>query len=418
MTRRSDAEALAALLEGRASPDDAPRSLSRLAGLATAVRDHTELETPTEHFRDRLRADLLEAARAGRPTMLTRTRDRVDDATARVRHSLRAAGAAAVASTLIGTAGVAAAAQSALPGDPLYSIKAFTEDARLAFASGDVERGRLHLAFARERLDEVAEGRERLAPGQLTATLDQLDREAAAGAEELLEAVSAEEQDAVLLDELDGFTAEVRRRILQLQPDLPLSVHPAAERTLEVLRRIEVQVAGLLDVAPSCDACAPGTSSLPRVVLPGDGPAAGTCQCVRPGAADAGQDDAPAAGPPATEPPRPTATQAPAVDDRPSGEQPAQVPTSGGDLVGDVGNAVDDAVDGVADGVTVPLDDLGTMVDDLLDPRPGSTGSLGGAVGDTASELGDAVDGVGNAVEDTASELGGLVDGLGDGLVD
>src|SRR5690606_28322381 len=123
-----------------------------------------------------------------------------------------------------------------------------TEDARLAFASGDVERGRLHLAFARERLEEVEEGRERLAPEQLTATLGELDHEASTGADELLRAAADGTTTDPVLDELDAFTAELRTRILDLSGVLPLSVRPATEHTLELLRRIDVQVAGLLDL--------------------------------------------------------------------------------------------------------------------------------------------------------------------------
>lgn len=418
MVRQSEVEALEAVLEGLTAPDDAPRSLNRLASLATAVRDHTEVETPSDDFRTRLRVELLEVAAEGRPASLRdRVADRVDVATARVRHSLRAAGAAAVASSLIGTAGVAAAAQSALPGDVLYSVKGLTEDARLAFASGDVERGRLHLGYARERLDEVEVGRDRLSPDQLTTSLDQLDREAAAGADELLGA-AADGQGPTLLDELDEFTAEVRGRLLDLSPDLPLSVRPAAERSLEVLRRIDLQVTGLFGLdGPSCPACGDASGVQPRVVLPGDGPAAPSCLCVRPAPAvdHADADDGPDETGPVEQPQSgPTDASAPGSGGPavPGGDGTLQTGTSGEDLVGGVGSVVDDAVDEVTD----PLDDLGSLVDDVLDPT--STTTDGGLVGDTSSSLTDAVGDVGDAVEDTASDLGSRVDDLGSEVTD
>ncbi len=216
MARRSlEADRLEDLLSGQASPEDAPRQLARLATLATTVRDHTDLEAPSPDFKARLRAELLAtAAAAPEPTLLDRARDRVDAATARWRHSLRVAGASAVAATMIGTTGVAAAAQSALPGDVLYSVKGFTEDARLAFASGDLDRGRLHLAFARERLEEVELGRDRLTPAQFIETLDHLDAEAAQGADEMLAAAVAAADGRPILDELDAFTAEMRARLI------------------------------------------------------------------------------------------------------------------------------------------------------------------------------------------------------------
>lgn len=423
MARRSDADLLEALLEGRAAPEDAPRSLSRLAGVATAVREHTDVEAPTDEFRAFFRAELLEVAAAGRPTLWDRALDRVHDATAGMRHSLRTAGAAAMASTMIGTAGVAAAAQSALPGDILYSVKDLTEDARLAFASGGVERGRLHLAFARERLQEVEDGRERLSNDQLTATLDRLDREAATGAEELLSAATEGTTDPVL-DELDAFTAEVRTRILDLTGDLPLSVRPAAERTLEVLRRIDVQIAGLLGDA-SCEACGGLPAGVPRVVLPGDGPAAPACECVAP-IRSSGDDGTDADGTEPTPEEQP-ATQ-PTVPSAPSGEadSPGTSLETGTDSLGEavddtveeLGTTVEDLggeVDDTASELLEPVDEVGTIVDDLLEPSPSSTD---GVVGDTVDEVETTLDETVDTVEDTASELESSVDDVTGDLLD
>lgn len=459
MGRRSvDAEALEALLEGRTSPDDAPRSLTRLAGLATAVRDHSSVEAPTDEFRTRLRTELLTVAAAGRPSLWDRTRDRLESATARMRYSVRTATAAALASTMIGTTGVAAAAQSALPGDLLYSVKGFTEDARLAFASGDVERGRLHLAFARERIEEVETGRERLSPDQLTETLDDLDVEAATGAEELLAAASTTQADRpALLDELEGFTAEMRGRVLAVSPDLPLSVRAATERTLEVLRRIDEQITGLMDLVACTDcADAAGTDTRPRVVLPGQGPATPCCGDGAEADADRGADGGTttggASGPseqprttptdPAADPDDPTGGGAPgfdaeagqdvvdgfetAVDDLGTtvgdvgqtvgdtvgdvgetvGDTVGDVGETVGDTVGDVGSTADDVVDGVGDAV----DDTGSLVDEIVNP---SSTETSGPIGDTLGGVGDVLDQTGDVVEDTASELG---DAVGDTL--
>ena len=422
MARRSDIDALEAYLEGRTAAEDTPRPIQRLGGLATAVRDHAELEAPTEEFRARLRAELLEVAAAGRVTPWQRVRDRVDDATARVRHSLRAAGAVAVASTMIGTAGVAAAAQSALPGDMLYSVKDFTEGVRLNFASGDLERGRLHLAYARERLDEVEAGRGRLSPDQLSATLDRLDHEAAAGADELLQA--AIDDGPPVLDELDDFTAEVRLRLQDLTASLPLSVRPAAERTLEVLRRIDLQVTGLLGVdGAGCAVCADGTSIQPRVVLPGDGPAAPSCRCVQPAPGVDGTDaDSPAEQPqddPVDVSSSPDAVVVP-DDSAVSGE------TAGDGLVGDVGSAVDDSVGDVGSVVDDVVDDVGSLVDDVLDPSATSSSNplqdtvddLGDAVEDTASDLGDTVGDVTGGVGDVTGGVGDVTGGVDDTVGD
>lgn len=418
MARRSDVDALDALLEGGPGASDAPRSVERLASLATAVREHTAVEAPSDEFRARLRAELLEVAAAGRPTLATRARDRVEEATAGLRHSVRTAGVAAVASTMIGATGVAAAAQSALPGDVLYSVKSLTEDARLALATGDVDRGRLHLAFARERLDEVEAGSERLAPDTLRQGLDRMDAEAAAGADELLQAVAEQTAGPEVLEELDDFTAELRGRILELTPDLPLSVQPAAERTLEVLRRIDLQVGGLVGIS-SCESCGGVTGLLPRVVLPGDGPAAPPCQCV--GDVTGSIDGDPGVDAPA---PVPSSQDDPAAPAGGTGGDPVPatpeqdggsgglggVATEVGDTVGDVGSGVDDVVDEVVE----PLEDVGSIVDELL--QPSASESSSGGVGDVVGDVGDTVDGVGDVVEDTASEVGSEVGGVVDDL--
>lgn len=439
MARRSaDAEGLEALLSGDLSEDAAPSSLVRLAGLATAVREHTELESPTDEFRTRLRAELLAAPAS--PSLLDRARDRVEATTARLRHSARVAGAAAVASSMLGTTAVAAASQSALPGDLLYGVKGFTEDARMALASGDVARGQLHLAFARERLDELEAGRDTLAPDELTATLDALDTEAAQGADQLLAAAAQDATQQDLLVELDDFTAEVRARLQALALDLPLSVQPATERTLEVLRRIDVQVSGLLASA-GCEVCETTGGLLPRIVLPGEGPAVPSCLCVD-GAVSRVGDAGETAGDVPTETltePGPAPAESPQIAPTPS---PGTGQSSGED--GGLGTVVGE--------VTEPLDDVGSIVDDVLDPSLGSdgggvgevvddatselddaaselddaVGDLGTATNDLGSTVEDTVSDVGTTVDDTVSELddtvedvtGSVTDQLGDGLLD
>lgn len=54
-----------------------------------------------------------------------------------------------------GTAGVARAAQSSLPGDLLYGVKTSLESATLALARDDASRAELHIRFAQSRLEEI-----------------------------------------------------------------------------------------------------------------------------------------------------------------------------------------------------------------------------------------------------------------------
>lgn len=394
MARHSaDANALESLLAGPGSASDASAHLLRLAELATAVRDVAVLERPDPVFITTLREELVATITAGSPGLVARTRDLVDETTARWRHSLRIAGASATASLLIASTGVAAAAQSALPGDVLYSVKLFTEDARLALATGDVEQGRLHLAFAEERLQEVEAGLHRLSSTQITDTLTAFDTEAASGADQLL-AASIGDPTSDALAELTTFTDSVRERLLAVIDDVPLAARPAAERSLEVLRRIDVQVGGLL--APvACEACGALTDLdvfIPRVVLPGDGPAAPLpCDCI---------------GGPSTGGPAPTVPLVPPADDRdgtdpdpgddaqPAPTPPADDSSESGGLLDDVTGELTDELPDEVDEVVEPIDDVGSLVDDLL--------------GDT--ELADVVDEVDEDVGDLIDDLGATTD--------
>ena len=397
------ADRLEAVLAGELTPEDVAPDLARLAMLASSLRDDIELEAPTAEFRARLRAELLTTPQAA-PSLLDDVRDRVRDGGARLRDSLRVAGATAVASTLIGTTGVAAAAQAALPGDMLYGVKGATEDVRMLFASDGLERGRLHLAFARERLEEVEAGVDRLSPTELESALAALDEEAAAGANLLL----AEPPTREIQGELTAFTSEIRHRLTEVAPRLPVSVRPATEHTFEVLRRIDLQLRGLL-VSSSCPTCGASTAEqlLPRVVLPGDGPAsAGGCDCA-PGTGGEADDgttvtDGLSSDDPAT---------APSLDGR---LDPSDSPSSSSspnrlsDAVRDTGTLVDDVLDGTGDTVGETVDRVGDAVEDV-------SSELDGVVGE---ELGDTVDGVESTVEDTASTLDEAVDDtLGGGLL-
>lgn len=371
-------------MTGDALPGDMPADLARLTMMAAAVREHTSTIVPSPAFRAGLRAELLAAPGPTTVSALTRARDRVDVATARWRHSLRVAVAAATAGTLIGTTAVAAAAQAALPGDLLYGVKGFTEDARMAFTSGDVDRGRLHLQFAQVRLGEVEDGVERLAPAVLATTLGEMDTAASTGADDLLAVAQQDASRGDLLVELNTFTTQTRTRLLDLTERLPLGAVAAAEQSLEVLRRIDLQVEVMQGDAP-CDACdaegEPDPVAAPRVVMPGDGPAVPRgCDCV-------GQ--VPAASPrpePAPEPqpvpsPEPEPTPEPeVVEPSPPPDDPEPTPppeTERGlgqllDPVGDVGSIVDDVlgtdIEGTVDDVATEVDAVEDELSDLLDP--------------------------------------------------
>ena len=71
------------------------------------------------------------------------------------RHPRRLAVAAAAFVVVGGTAGVAAAAEGSLPGDPLYPIKRGIESAQVSLNTSDAAKGRDLIGQANTRLDEV-----------------------------------------------------------------------------------------------------------------------------------------------------------------------------------------------------------------------------------------------------------------------
>lgn len=240
MTEQDAIDQLAALLDGEADAAGAPESLGALLTLADTVRDTADVMAPSPEFRASLREQVLAQAEAP-PGLVERARAAWTARTAGLRASARVAVATMTASSMIGSAGVAVAAQDALPGELLYGVKGLTEDARLALATSDVAQARLHLAFAQERLEELEAMSGELTTDQVVALLAEMDFHSEAGAEVLIDAVTAGIADT---DEINRFTDGQRNRLSGVLNSLPLLAKPVAEDSLELLRRIEVNAAG------------------------------------------------------------------------------------------------------------------------------------------------------------------------------
>lgn len=326
---RIRAEQLQRLLDGALPADHAPAELTRLAAVATAVREEIRLPTPDPAFRRELRARLLTAPawQPAAPRPGERLRRWLED----LRQSARVAVASGLASLMIGTTGVAVASQQALPGDLLYPVKQATESVRMALASGEDARGRLHLRFAGERLEEVEEGADDLPADRLIATLGEMDRHSLEGTNALLSVV-AEEGAGDRLDVLRSFADDQRRGLAAVRDQVPAVVSPFVERSLEVLRRIEARVqraAGQCGHCPGDGGVRLGAVRLPgRVVAPGEGPAVveeDPCRCPPIQAAPPTRidpDPSPDPAPPATgEPSPPPSPAEPDQDDADPGER-------------------------------------------------------------------------------------------------
>lgn len=67
----------------------------------------------------------------------------------------RVLSAVTAAGLFLGVSGTVFASQASLPGEPLYPVKKFTEEARLAVTPGDQSKAELRLSLAQERLKEI-----------------------------------------------------------------------------------------------------------------------------------------------------------------------------------------------------------------------------------------------------------------------
>lgn len=395
-TQQDRIEELARLLDGDVT-DRSSSEAQQLLVLANAVRDNApELERPTPAFRAQLRAQLVEEAAAAQVGVLDRVRDAVRERTARWRYSARVATASVTASMMIGSAGAAVAAQSALPGELLYPLKQATESARLALASSTEETGRVQLDLARERLAEITEGIDSLTPSQVIDTLAAMDRSSEAGAEHLLTAFDRT-HEAGLLDELDAFTRDQRSGLTAIIDQLPLEAVPFADRSFELLRRIDIQSAisaGACDCGLSATIAGASSAAGRGIAAPGDGPAAPACDCEE-GAATAPRDTG-------------LLSDGLGIDADTSDETGTSGTSGGTGSSGSVGTLTDP----VDDSLTEPVEELADTVDDVTD-----------TVEDTVSEpIEDTTEPIEDVIDDITEPVGADTSGdgtdLGQDLVD
>jgi hypothetical protein len=398
--RRERVEQLAALLDGTLAPDDASGDLGRLATLARTVTDEVELPVLDADARDRMRTRVMAEVHRDLDEAATET----TAAPPRRRGVMALTGGAAA--VVIGTAGVAVAAQDALPGDVLYPVKQATESVRVAAAGDPTEQGRLELALAEVRLEELTAAARRgdVRDEVLVDTLARMDVRTRDGAVTLARVAERDGDDA-LLDEVAAFTERQASGIVAVFGDLPVTVRPHAEDSLSLLRAIRVQ---LLDPLGGEGRTAEVTdleerlrsATLPAAPPDADGGSSTT---------EATTATRPSDGP--TGEPSPSAPSSGGTSPDGSGAEGVEGPTQGRDVVprlpeplDEVGDAVDDTVGGVLDGTDRVVDDTRRGVDDAV-------GGAGDTVDDVVDDVGNVVDGAGNVVDDTLDGAGDVLDG-------
>jgi len=177
--------------------------------------------TPSPQFRMELRAMLVaeaerqqmaNAAAVNEPTRVLPLRLVKDlgSSQRRKRRRGRRTRAAVIVGLAVGTlavSGISVASGSAMPGDALYGVKRSSEDARVALAGSDRDRGSLYLQFARNRMGEA---RGISGTSGLFALLGTMDQDTSMGTA-LLTRAALRQGDARLLDPLAQFVVDQQR---------------------------------------------------------------------------------------------------------------------------------------------------------------------------------------------------------------
>jgi hypothetical protein len=296
--------------------------------------------------------------------------------------------AAAVSGVVLvgGSATMAVAAQSALPGDRLYPLKRGIEDAHAQLTLERADRGQVLLESASTRLDEAAElSRTGADAGRVGEALDAFAHEAVDGSDLLIADYQAT-GDRSSITTVRTFTATSMARLRALQSAVPAGSVDQLLQAAQALDQVQ-QVAA--ETCPTCPG--PSVTSVPAVLTEAARAAADSwLVALPPGSGRHRHTDHTPGGvklpdvgdnlPPAsiTDP-----TQAP-----PGGRSPSSEPPT----TSDVQHTVQHLTDGLTD-----------------DQQP----DLGSTVTDTAGNLLDAVGDVGN---DLVGTVGGTLDSVGSAL--
>lgn len=243
----------AALLDAPARTADP--ALAPYLALTSALRAVPAPAGPSDDFRAALRQRLVAVATVQGVAQPQSAATRLRQAGITWNFQRRMAIVAGSAAAVTAVAGVGIGASRSLPGDAFYGVKRATEQVQLAVTTGQEAKGKRHLEFARTRLHEVEAlvGRNSAlsdfmpspvgALGHLTteaktstiiATLQDMDDETRAGAEDLL-AVYADGGSLEALQALNSFTRTQFSHLRDAVPDLPSAAQPRAERSLSLL---------------------------------------------------------------------------------------------------------------------------------------------------------------------------------------
>ncbi len=253
MGARRRVEQFASAVDGRTPVEQLPVELRELVDLVGTV-GRLDAPAPRPEFSATLREQLLAEAE----TALAPASPLVLPPRRRGARERRLTAAAAVFTLVGGSAGMAMAAQEAVPGDPLYPIKRGIEDAQLSLQTDPDDRGRTYLAQAEDRLQEASQLVDDEASSTVVAdTVDSFVVQAVAGADLLLESF----EDGRAPDDVETlrtFASKSLTHLQQLAKDAPDDIQSELAGAAVVLQRIDQQAAA------ACADC----SDLPSLEMP------------------------------------------------------------------------------------------------------------------------------------------------------
>jgi hypothetical protein len=246
---RRRVEEFAQRLDSTDAPTTAQDQDPSLA-VARALQDRADdfAPAPSTQFSTELRAVLMAAAQRhgigstaalDEPTELlplgvVRRPRRVGLRTSLRSRRTRAAVIAGLAVGTLAVSGISLASGSAMPGDALYGVKRSGEDARLALAGSDRDRGVLSLQFARTRM------REARGNGGDSDVFDMMDHETEQGTA-LLTKAALSQHNAALLDPLVQFVADQQRDLSALSAT-SAHAHRLAAQSVDLLSRVSDRI--------------------------------------------------------------------------------------------------------------------------------------------------------------------------------
>ncbi len=283
---------------------------------------------------------------------------------------------------LVGASGtLAVAAQSALPGDRLYSLKRSLESAHAQLTFDRAARGRVLLDNASTRLDEVAElSRTGGSADDVSRTLDAFTQESIDGSDLLIADYQATGEESSITT-VRTFTAASMARLGVLQSSVPADSVDQLLQAAQSLDQVQ-QVA-----TRACPTCAgPSVTQVPSVLTRSTQAAADSWLVALPSAS--GSHDHSGPGPGGVKLPQVGGNLPPASVTDPTQTAPdLAVPTAH-----DVQHTLQHLTDGLTDN---QQPDLGSTVTDTATNLLDAVGDLGNTLVGT---LDDTLDGLGSAL--------------------